>query len=191
MDDEKHQFVHYLNGVVKQEAALRRKHDIGDHYRVLANQFKNILSEVSLVLSAEQTRAVYVDEADGSLMFDQQLVYVHLFNTAGKNMTRWLNILSPRNLIEYSVNRPIYAEEVQVQAYIRSRPQLDEHAYIVIKVDHAAVLSEHAIDPLGQPLLKLKENTLKIEHVIDFVHNGHRYKLRDGQLVLSDRLKKY
>lgn len=185
MDDEKHQFLNYLNGLVKQEESLRRKYGIGDNYRALANQFKAILARAQKQLDDQQADVGQKEKSD-VLGPHERLVYVHLFNASGKTMTRWANVLSPRNLMEYSVNRPIYGEEAQVKAYMRSRPQTDEHAYLVMKVDKAAVLSEQVLDPLGQPLLKLKEKTLFIDSLVAFVHNGQRYCFIDGQLMLVD-----
>lgn len=186
MDDEKRQLLSYLTGLLKQEESLRRKYEIGDNYRALPNQLKIMLAYAQEQLGDEQENVHQEDQKNDVLAPHQQLVYVHLFNASGKTMSRWANILSPRNLMEYAVNRPIYADEAQVKAYIRSRPQADEHAYIIVKIDKAAVLSDQARDPLGQPLLKLKEKTLNIENLVLFVHNSHRYRLVDGQLMLAD-----
>ena len=183
MDDQKLQLLNYIKGLVKQEAALRRKYEIGDHYRAVANQFKAMLAYTEESLDFSEEELDKLAQTKDVLGPNQQFVYVYLFNARGKMMSRWANILSPRNLVEYSVNRPIYAEEAQVKAYIRSRPQSDEHAYIIVKVEKTGVLAEQQSDVLGQPLLKLKEKALQIENLVTFIYKDEGYQLIGGQLL--------
>jgi hypothetical protein len=183
MDDQEIKLRHYLEGLVKKEEALRKKYGIGDQYSVVANQFKKMLAYVDENLDLSQEKLGELIQRADVLEVDQQFVYVHLFHANGKQINRWANVLSPRNLVEYSVNRPIYENEEQVKAYIRSRPQVDEHAYIVVKINKSDVLPKQQLDILGQPLLKLKERSLQSDNLLKFVYKNESYQLFDGQLL--------
>jgi len=189
MDDKqkKREIYREVESLVKEEKELRKKYGVGDRYKAISSRldalFKYVQEAVSLPKQEET-----VERASPALSEGQQYVFVHLFNNKGKILSRWEAMLSPRQLMEYSVNRPIYAEQKQVEAYIRSRPNDDEHAFLMMKVEQSDVLhgdeSTHNYDTLGQPLLKLKERALKEEGLVYFFHKGTCYILSRGHLVV-------
>ena len=188
MDEKEKELLNFVKGLVKEEEALRKKYNIGDRYRTIANQFKAMLAYVKDQLNLSEDEAESIAPPRDEITPEQQLVYVYLYNARGKQLSRWVNLLSPRNLVEYGVNRPIYADEAEVKAYIRSRPQTDEHAYLVMKVAKTDVLPNPEMmqrDALGRSLLKLKERALRMENLVYFVYKNQLHVLSNGELILA------
>ncbi len=177
-----------IEALVKEEKELRNKYGIGDRYKAITSRLESLFTYVQQAVNVpkqEDTPQPVV----AALREDERYVFVHLFNAKGRMLTRWEAMLSPRLLQEYSVNRPVYGDQKQVEAYIRSRSDHEDHAFVVMKVARIDILpstnSEHCCDPLGHPLLKLKEKALKEQGFVSFFHQGQRYVLTDGRLVLD------
>lgn len=191
MDDKerKRELYRGVEHLVNEEKELRKKLGIGDRYKAVASRLDALLRYVHQAMSLP-TQEVAVERASPVLSEGQQYVFVHLFNNKGKVLSRWEAMLSPRQLADYSVNRPIYAEQKQVEAYIRSRPNDDEHAFLMMKIEQSDVLqgdkSAGNYDLLGHALLKLKERALKEQGLIYFFHKGLRYILSRGHLLIHD-----
>lgn len=187
--EKKVKLLNYVRELVKEEEELRQKHNIGDDYRSISNRFKALLAYVEGHVDESGDALANIAQSNANLAEGQQYVYVYLFNAQGRILSRWVPMFSPRNFSEYSVNRPIYQEEDQVQAYIRSRSNDDAHAYLVMKVNKSDVVSSpeqaHYHDAIGQPLLKLKEKSLMAENLVVFVYKGDRYRVSNGQLILE------
>lgn len=192
MDDKEkaRELYREVETLVNEEKALRKTFGIGDRYKAISSRLEALLKYVHQAVSLPQQETI-IERASPTLSEGQQYVFVHLFNNKGKVLSRWEAMLSPRQLTEYSVNRPIYAEQKQVEAYIRSRPNDDEHAFLMMKIEKSDVLrsdeSTDNFDPLGHPLLKLKEGTLKEQGLIYFFHKGGRYILSRGHLIAHDQ----
>lgn len=176
--------------LVNEEKKLRKKLGIGDRYKAVSSRLEALLQYVHQAVSPPK-QEVTLDRASPALADGQQYVFIHLFNAKGKILSRWEMMLSPRNLFEYSVNRPIYEEQKQVEAYIRSRPNDDEHAFLVMKVAQTDILrgvaSANNVDSLGQPLLKLKEGALKEQDLVYFFHKTTCYIFTRGHLMQGDQ----
>lgn len=187
---KKIKLLNYVKSLVETEAALREKYNVGDNYRSISNRVKSLLRHLEENIDVSDG-ALTTLANDDDLSEGQQYVYVYLFNARGRILSRWVPMLSPRNFTEYSVNRPVYAEQKQVEAYIRSRPNDDEHAYLVIKINKADVISDQVQssyhDATGQALLKLKERSLREECLVAFIYKGDRYRVLGGQLILESR----
>ena len=192
MDDKerKRELYRGVESFVNKEKELRKQFGIGDRYKAISSRLEALQKYVHEAVSLPQ-EDVTSERASPALSEGQQYVFVHLFNNKGKVLSRWEVMLSPRQLAECSVNRPIYAEQKQVEAYIRSRPNDDEHAFLMLKIEKSDVLqSDEATDnydPLGHPLLKLKEGALKEHGLIYFFHKGGCYILSRGHLVLNNQ----
>ncbi|MES2203772.1 MAG: type IVB secretion system protein IcmQ [Pseudomonadota bacterium] len=176
--------------LVNEEKALRKKYGIGERYKAISSRLDAVLQSVRQAVSLPP-QEVAIERSSPALSEGQQYVFVHLFNNKGKVLSRWEAMLSPRQLAEYSVNRPIYAEQKQVEAYIRSRPNDDEHAFLMMKIEQSDVLqrdeSTDNYDSLGHPLLKLKEGAFKEQGLIYFFHKGVRYILSCGHLIAHEQ----
>ncbi len=192
MDDKERtrEIYREVEALVNEEKALRKKLGIGDRYKAISSRLEALQQYVHNAVSLPQQEAV-PERASPALSEAQQYVFIHLFNAKGKMLSRWEAMLSPRQLAEYSVNRPVYAEQAQVEAYIRSRPNDDEHAFLMMKIEQSDVLrgieSTDNYDPQGCPLLKLKEGALKEQGLVYFFHKGSCYILSRGHLLLHDQ----
>lgn len=188
MDDKerKRELYRGVQNLVNEEKELRKQLGIGDRYKAISSRLEALLRYVHQSVSLSKQEAT-VERASPALSENQQYVFVHLFNTKGKLLSRWEAMLSPRLLMEYGVNRPIYAEQKQVEGYIRSRQDADEHAFLMMKIEQSDILpqdeSSQNVDTLGQPLLKLKEGALKEQGLIYFFHKNACYILLRGHLV--------
>lgn len=113
-------------------------------------------------------------------------VYVLLYQTEGNKLTSWQYAL--RTLLEYNTSRPTYKEESHVQELIRSKKDVVRYGYAVVNLKISDVYpedEEHAPkDAFNHELLVLKENAIKRENIIGFVHSARRrYSFVDGELI--------
>lgn len=184
--EEKRQLYEHVKALVEEEKALRQEFTVGAQYCAIPSRLNALLSCVKqATISAEEH--TILQRVEPILTDSQQYVYVYLYNAKGKILSRWEAMLSPRNLFEYSVNRPVYQAKNQVETYIRSRTNRDEHAFLMIKIEKTDILgpSDENLrqDSLGQPLLKLKEGALREEELIYFFHHDRCYIFLQGHLV--------
>lgn len=190
MDDKEQLQLLYseVESLVRKEKALRKQYNIADRYKAISSRLEALFKHVqeSANLPQQQLSPVRLPPVLGE---GERYVFVHLFNAKGKILTRWEAMLSPRLLCEYSVNRPVYAQKDEVEAYIRSREDSDQHAFLMMKVLDITVLdsfdSPAQTDTLGQSLVKLKEGSLKEENLVYFFHQGEQYIFADGHLSLQ------
>lgn len=183
---EKRQLYEDVKALVEEEKALRQELHVGDQYRAIPSRLEALLNYVKQATDVFEETEI-VQRAAPTLTDSQQYVYVYLYNANGRLLSRWETMLSPRNLFEYSVNRPIYETQKHVDVYIRSRPHDDEHAFLVMKIEKSDVirLADDAMrqDNLGQPLLKLKEGALREDGLVYFYHRDSRYVFSHGHLI--------
>lgn len=185
---EKRQLYEDVKTLVEEEKLLRKQFEIGDQYRAIPSRLEALLNYVKQETEITEEKEI-TQRAIPILTDSQQYVYVYLYNVNGRILSRWEAMLSPRNLFEYSVNRPIYATQKQVEAYIRSRPNDDEHAFLQMKIEKSDVLpvteENNRQDSLGESLLKLKEGALREDGLVYFFHRENRYIFSQGHLVLQ------
>jgi len=124
---------------------------------------------------------------DKILLDDEILVYVHLFNASGANVNSWKNMLKGKVFYEYSVNRPIYANKSDVEAFIRSKSNKVQHGFltIAVKKEYISFPGEtEKADALGHALIKVKEGTLHAERLFSFTHNLIDYRVsEEGEIT--------
>ncbi|GAG15177.1 unnamed protein product, partial [marine sediment metagenome] len=117
-------------------------------------------------------------------------VYISLYQAQGSNLAIWQNML--KSLAQYSVTRPVYADEAHIRELVRSKPDPDKQAYAVvaIKEDDIMHLTKPAVDQFGHELLTLKEGAVQLDNIIEFVHaNQKHYLFRNNILILKDTVK--
>lgn len=116
---------------------------------------------------------------------DKKMVYVALYSATGKSLQSWEWIVT--NLPRQMVSRPIYEQEEQAQAMIKTKENRFNEAYVSIYIEETDVLPvpEDKIthDKLGQPRLLLKDGALKIANIREFVHETGKYHYSQGRLV--------
>lgn len=180
----KEKLLHVLGTAVSQDEQLRTSLQIGDKFRFIRERLGVLKNEVE---EAIQTIKL-VDEGSKQVVEeDEQLVYVYIFNAHGMDFSSWIKMLHPSVYYEYSVNRPIYGSSQHVDSLIRSKAKRVQHGYMAVAVKKTAIISTPETankDQLDNPLVKLKEGSLRPERLISFTHNDIQYFLdEDGRLV--------
>ncbi len=120
-----------------------------------------------------------------ALRSGQQEIFISLYSTDGVNMQSWEKIIA--NLPRQMISRPIYANEADVKALIKTKENKLNESYVAIYINQADILplsSDKApVDKLGKALLSLKDKTLNLENISRFVHISGIYKFERGRLI--------
>ena len=115
----------------------------------------------------------------------QKKICVALYSSNGKNMQSWEWIVT--NLPRQMISRPIYAEEEDVQAIIKTKENKINEGYVIVYIDEEDILhvddDKVPIDKLGKPRLLLKDGALKLNNMDCFVHQSGVYHYSQGRLV--------
>ncbi|PIZ04170.1 MAG: Dot/Icm secretion system protein IcmQ [Gammaproteobacteria bacterium CG_4_10_14_0_8_um_filter_38_16] len=118
---------------------------------------------------------------------DEVDVYISLFQSDGYNINKWAMQL--RSLDRYTVGRPVYQSEADVQKRIRLRSAAaGNEGYVIVTIRKADIQSPDPFasplkDQFDHPLLVLKEIAVRNGRIVAFVHQGICYHFVDGQLI--------
>lgn len=141
----------------------------------------NFVFKVGLDKHHEQTTNDLL--AAGSCEYTE--VYIALYQSQGGNMSKWQEVLL--SLVNYTMGRPIYFNEADVQAAIRLNDRNLNHAYAVVKVHSDAILSDTTdlvrTDREGRKLISLREAAIQLKNIVRLVHATGQYKLVRNFLV--------
>ncbi len=114
-----------------------------------------------------------------------QEIFVSLYSSDGGSIQSWEKILT--NLPRQMISRPIYADEEDIKAIIKTKEHKQNEAYVAIFINKEDILQlstdKIALDKLGKTLLSLKDRTLNLENVSRFVHQNIVYKFDRNRLV--------
>ena len=112
-------------------------------------------------------------------------VYISLYQAEGSNLQKWASVIT--NLTDNAISRPVYKNEEDIQAAIRAKEYKLNDGFIAVNVPHETLVKPFGdkppLDRFGRELLVLKENAVKIENILYFVHVSGRYTLRGNTLV--------
>lgn len=174
-----------IHDTIQQDEKLREKYQVGDKFRFIHDRLQGLRQEIEDILTTTQSiNPVRVIEVKP----DEMVVYVYLYNAQGSVMRSWQSLLAPKLFYEYSVNRPIYTEKRDIDAFLRSRSNPMQHGYLSIIVKRDAVKDASVKDALGNVLVKVREGSLDVNRFIAFHHNGLDYTLTgEGELVRDER----
>jgi hypothetical protein len=183
--DEKLKLIEIIREAIARDNELREKFQIGDKFRFVRDRLQELLCNL------EQSLPVVVGDKMQSLQAmaaDEMAVYVYLYNTHGLQFRTWQNLVTPKVFYEYSVNRPIYAEKSQIESLLRTKTNKAQHAYLTVAIKRDQVIPYPADsgpkDIAGNPVIKVREGSLRFEKLIAFTHQDQNYKLgADGELV--------
>ena len=162
------------------DESLREQHNIGEKFRFVKDRLADIAEELD-----EHFEDFFEEdmmETDVALSDDETMVFVHLFNAQGMLLESWSKMLTPRLFYEYSINRPIFENKDAADAYIRSKANKNQHAYLAVVVKKASV---RLLDETTDGVIKVAEGALDVTRLKMFVHDGKEYILNDeGELGL-------
>ena len=106
-------------------------------------------------------------------------VYIALYQSQGGNLHKWQEVVA--SLVKYTMGRPIYKNESDVQAAIRLTDRNLNNAYVVVKVRLDAIItdSEEQVrrDREGRQLIRLHETAIQLKNIVRLVHASGQYKL--------------
>lgn len=181
--------IELVRSAVTRDRELREEYSIGEKFRFIQDRLRVLLEGLEKKLQVLEQEEASQDKK-GSADQKDVMVYVSLFNAQGVALRNWYAMLMPKVFYEYSVNRPIYQDKSHVEAFIRSRPNKVQHAYltIAIKPSDITISAEQTAqkDAIGNPLIRVKEGSLKFEKLVSFTHNDQNYVFHDGELMKSE-----
>jgi Dot/Icm secretion system protein (dot_icm_IcmQ) len=184
-EEKKNQVLQLLKNILEQDQALRDQLQVGEKFRFIRDRLKALLTYAETnLLTNEKTEKQSVAEAGA----DESIVYIYLFNAQGLVLQTWHKMVNRSVFYEYSVNRPIYKDKSHIDAFIRSKPNKVQHGYLSVIINNNDILKSPAADiskdTLGNPLIKIREGSLKFEKFISFSYSGNEYTLNEsGGLV--------
>lgn len=112
-------------------------------------------------------------------------IFIALYSSEGTKLQSWERILI--NLPKQMISRPIYADEADVKAILRTKVNKNNEAYVSMYVNHNDILQlppdKTPVDKLGKPLLTVKDKSLILDNVHQFVCTTGTYQLVHGRLV--------
>ncbi|KTD39992.1 Dot/Icm secretion system protein IcmQ [Legionella parisiensis] len=161
--------------------------DKSNFLRSIGNRLIGIRDNFAKKISARSQAQIRADTHLANrlaLRSGQQEVFVSLYSSDGSNLQSWERIIA--NLPRQMISRPIYANEDQVKALIKSKENKQNEAYVGIYINQNDIIRLSAdktlIDKLGSPLLTLKDRALDVENITRFVHLSGNYKYSRGRL---------
>lgn len=178
--DEKTQhskLIELMQEMINQDHNLRAKYKIEDKFRFIRDKAKTLLVHL------EKNLPVEIDsdqERRGEVEKDEILVYVYLYNAEGSLLRNWQTLLNPKVFYEYSVNRPVYTKIEYIEAFLKSKPNKTQHAYLTVAIKSKDLLKEDQKDAVGSPIAKIKEGSLKFNKLISFTHNQQDYTVDEA-----------
>jgi hypothetical protein len=187
-DNEKEQLaklIGLIQEAIQQDERLRQTYQVGEKFRFISDRLKTLLEHIQKETVTHEKKIKIAEEV--KVEEDETLVYVHLYNAQGLVVRTWQAMITPKAYFDFSVNRPLYLEKSHIEDFIRTKPNNVQHAYLIVAMKKERILPIHEEgirDPLGNPLIKIKEGSLHYERTVAFVHNGVSYQCNEkGELI--------
>lgn len=144
----------------------------------------DFLTQIGAPVQQGQDNAGVVENASVAKQVLKE-VYISIYSATGTDLQSWERIIA--NLSKQMISRPIYENEQDVQALIKSKAKIINEAYVAIGIKEQDILPTSAerglSDKLGNPLLMLKDNILDLGNVSRFVHQTGVYELVKNRLI--------
>lgn len=181
---EYEKLIQLIRDVIQQDADLRTKYEVGEKFRFVRDRLQGTLTHLEEQLQVLKKTGQHVKHEEDAT--DKTVVYVYLYNAQGVILRSWSTLLTPRVFYEYSINRPIYSDKKFIESFIRSKTNKQQHGYLTVKMNSSDVIAVEGMtkDAVGNPLMKIREGSLRFENFVVFTHNGHDYALNaQGEFV--------
>jgi hypothetical protein len=172
-----------ISEAVEQEKALRGKHKVGERFNVIRTQLLSTLEKYKDEYEAIQQQEKLTVRKERKLQENETIVYLYLFNAQGNAVEAWQNMLTPRALFDYSVNRPIYLNKEDIERVIRARPNKAQHAYIEVVIDKEDIMEDKPHDQYQHPLLRVRQGAIKDGNILFFCYRDKSYSVRLGKII--------
>ena len=123
-----------------------------------------------------------------ALRASQKEVFLSLYNINGSSLSAWEKII--HNLPSHVISRAIYAQEADVQAFIKTRDNKVNEAYVSIWVNPNDILvlspDKTPKDRFGKALITLKDKAVLISNMNNFTHMSIQYIYANHHLIKKD-----
>lgn len=130
--------------------------------------------------SSSQSELSAIEHKEG-----YQRIYVAIYQADGTHLNRWINVI--KSLCERCMSRPVYSTEEEVAEMIRAKGSRSD-AYIVAWIRPTDIVASYngivLKDRFGHELLTLKDGSIKLDNITEFVHEKKRYCFNSDRLVL-------
>lgn len=112
-------------------------------------------------------------------------VFIALYAYDGGELPSWERVIA--NLPTQMVSRPVYANEEDLLAILRTKAKSVNDAYVSVYIEPSDIIERQSekgvFDKLGVPLLSIKNNAVKLGNLDLFVHQTGNYYYLKGHLV--------
>ncbi|CAM4428591.1 MAG: hypothetical protein LEGION0398_MBIBDBAK_00476 [Legionellaceae bacterium] len=112
-------------------------------------------------------------------------IYIALYQSTGQNIKKWEMLLN--SIGNFSSGRPIYKNEEDIKAFIRTKQNSQNEGYVIIYVTSKDIIKfpsgKDLFDRNGKELLLVKEGAIKPENIVQFIHETGQYKWVNGHLI--------
>jgi hypothetical protein len=175
--EQKEKLVELIREAIAHDEALRKKFEIGDRFRFVRDRLAELLDQLEkhVKSTAPAAEKVY----GGAMLEDEALVYVYLYNAQGILVNTWQKIITPKLFFEYSVNRPIYADQEGIDSTLRQKANKVQHGYLTVIMKKVDILASDTKDTAGNTVVKIREGSLKFDRLVSFTHNDIEYTVNE------------
>lgn len=179
-----------LEEALERDKALREQFKAGDKLDIVPKKLQSILSEVENNLVKITAITSQKIKRRDAIAEDDVIVYVYLFNGNGVELSSWHSMFTKDALFAYSVNRPIYLKKEHIDNLLQSRLPLENNAALAVAVKKTDVIVQEeaafALDPLEQPLIRVREGAFSRNKIQYFQHNRQQYRVDErGKLIVK------
>jgi len=151
---------------------------IGKRLRALREQ-----AITDLGMDATQQTQQAEKKVEETIADDEMLVYISLYQADGKNIQKWQMLI--KALTGAGISRPVYQQKEDLEELIRHKVDSQKEAYVIARVKKENLLrgpEKGLQDRLGHPLLTLREGSLTLENMVEFIYEGKHYMLDEGKV---------
>ena len=155
---------------------------------IIGDNLKSVSQKLTTLLEANQSNPSRLDSTIANrvaLRSGQIEVYIGLYCTDGLNITAWERVVN--HLLSQLVSRPVYADEEDLKALLRTKEKPQNEAYVKAYINQTDILElppERALlDKRGKPRLTLKDRVLSLSNITRFIHHTGAYDFIEGRLI--------
>ena len=167
--------------------------DESNFLRVIGKNLREIREDFSNHLNAtghEKSKMASHLANRVALRTGQQEIFVALYSSNWTNMQSWERILM--NLPKQMISRPIYDNEEDIKALIKTKENKQNEAYVSMYISQGDILKlspdKTPVDKLGKSLLTLKDKSLTLDNINRFVHVSGIYQYIQGRIVKNNSI---
>ncbi len=182
--EQKQKLLALVREAIARDDALREQYQVGEKFRFIRERLHGLLErleKLALVEELAEKKRVTEMASDECQSLCTSIMRMALPSKLAKHV-------KPKVFYEYSVNRPIYSQQLHIEELLRGKANKLQHGYLVFFVKKTDILSpvtETSPQRCARnPMIKIREGSLRTDKFVVFVHNLHEYILdAEGLLI--------